>query len=98
MSHKQYALLKYIHKHGIVSVNDLSGEEQQTLRYLLGLKYVEAIQDETPYRNFTEFHQITQSGEAALADYLRSTSSIVMSIIAIMISATTLILNIVGII
>ena len=98
MSLKQYSLLKYIKKHGIVSVNDLSDDERQMLKYLLGLKYIEALQDETPYRNFTDFRQITQAGEAALADYMRTTISSAMSVIAIVISIATLVLNIVGII
>lgn len=94
MSFKQFLFLRYIDKQGIVPVSELDDFEQEMMKFFLRLHYVEALQDGTPYGNFTEYRRITQQGTAALSDRWRQCISTCLSVFAIVISCATFILSV----
>lgn len=98
MSSEQISLLRYLKKNGSIATTDCSASEADALKWLLKMGYVQAVTDDTDYRNFTSVRRITQQGLAAYSEHCKSVCNTVLSVVAIAISAATLILSICGII
>lgn len=98
MSKEQIYLLRYIIKHGSISTDNCTNSEKEALSWLLKMGYIFAVTDGTDYQNFTSTRKVTQQGLAAYASHRKSIRTDVLSIVAVAISATTLVLSILGII
>ena len=97
MSLSQYAFLRYIKKQGVIEKRHCDDAETEMLSYFMSLNYIECIKDDTDYQNATQFYKLTPHGERALADRFRLSIATAISIIALILSAASIILDILGI-
>lgn len=82
----------------MICVDECDGSEKETITHFVKLGYLSVVTDNTPYRNSTPYRQITQAGEAALSQTASGKVSSIIAVLAFIISATTLVLSVLGVI